>query len=320
LNNRQAARLIVTLLAGAAIAVLPLVAYHLLHGSLLIWLDDTIVSAVSLTDLDFFRRSSYALMLVSAATGATGLGDPVAMLNGVFWLLVLLSPFILGVAVLRTLQRDSGRIHPLPLLALFHALVSAHYAIPIYALYSAGLTFAGLLAITRFRLSRTTTLAATLVAVVVGLGFQAAQPLSRGLDGIMRGERRTLDADGIPGARIRMEKQDQATYLDLLKFVETHASPQATILGLPMTPELYFLANRKPPVRFLIAPLSLRSERDVQQAWSNLEATMPAAVIFKRDDKYTTPRVLELMRRLQHHYRLCKTIGWFELYAPACRT
>jgi hypothetical protein len=58
----------------------------------------------------------------------------------------------------------------------------------------------------------------------------------------------------------------------------------------------------------------------LQDAWRELEAGMPAVVVFKPDDKYTTPRVRELMRRLQSHYRLCRTIGGFELYARACRT
>lgn len=319
-DSREVVRIVALLLAGAIIAALPLALYHLSHGSLADWVDDTVLSAVSLTDLDFFRRMSYAVLLAAAVQNLVALGDSAAMLNGAFWLIVLLSPAALGIAVLQSAQRDGGRIHPLPLIALFHALVSAHYAIPIYALYSAGLSLVGLLALAHTPRWRKVMLTVTLFAACIGVGFQAAQPLSRGLDGIMRGTRIALDAAGLPGASVRMEARDGALYLRLLQFIDEHASPQQTILGLPMTPELYFLSGRNPPTRMTIAPLSLRTPSEVNKAKAELLAAMPAVVVFKPDDKYTTPRVRELMRELQPHYRLCKTIGAFELYAPACRS
>jgi hypothetical protein len=57
----------------------------------------------------------------------------------------------------------------------------------------------------------------------------------------------------------------------------------------------------------------------VEDAWSSLAGDMPAVVVFRPDDKYTAPRVRELMDRLRPHYRLCDEIGGFELYAPDCR-
>jgi hypothetical protein len=86
-----------------------------------------------------------------------------------------------------------------------------------------------------------------------------------------------------------------------------------------MTPELYFLSGRKPPVRFVIAPLGLLSAEDVNETWDRLRTDMPAVVVFRPDDKYTTPLVRALMDRIRPHYRLCKTTDGFELYAPACR-
>jgi hypothetical protein len=319
LDNGPALRLIAALFAGAALAAIPLLLYHWMHGSFAPWWEDTFASAVALTDLEFFRQSSYATLLSLAAKGLASASAPVAAINGVFWILTAGASVALGIAVLRALLQDE-KVHPLPFIALFHALVSAHYAIPIYALFSIGLTLAGWLALARQPLPRVAAIAATLFAVSVGLAFQAAQPLSRGLNGTISGERVALGAAGPPGASVRIEREDQAIYARLLSFIEEHADPRAPILGLPMTPELYFLSNRKPPVRFAIAPLGLRSDRELQATWSKLEAAMPAVVIFKPDDKYATPRVRELMRRLQSHYRLCRTIGGFELYARACLT
>jgi hypothetical protein len=320
LGNRAAMEMVAALLAGGAVAVLPLFLYHLSHGSLGAWWEDTVVAAVSLSELDFFRQASYALPLTLAAKGVASLSDPVAVLNGGFWLLVFLAPLVLGFGVARALWRNERELHPLPFVALFYALVSAHYAIPIYALYPAGLTFAGLLVVAPARIPRATAVAATLFAVAIGLGFQAAQPLSRGLDGIIRGERVALDADGLPGAHLRIEKQDQAVYRDLLAFIEAYAAPGDTILGLPMTPELYFLSERSPPVRFAIAPLGLLSDRDVEETWRRVAAAMPAVIVFRPDDKYTTRRVRQLMDLLESSYHKCETIGPFQLYAPICRT
>jgi hypothetical protein len=182
------------------------------------------------------------------------------------------------------------------------------------------LTLAGLLAAAPWRAPRAAALLATSFAVLVGLGFHAAQPLSRGLDGIMRGDRVPLAGGGLPGASVQFTKQDQAMYLDLLEFIEKHAAPDDTILALPMAAELYFLADRKAPVRFAIAPLGLRSDRDVEDAWRRVEGAMPAVIAFKPDDKYTTAHVRELMDLARSRYRKCRTVGPFELYATRCLT
>jgi len=317
-NGRRVVQILAGIIAGALLAATPLLLYHAAHGSLAEWWRDITVSAIALTDLQFFAEASYAAILLLAVRGIADLANPAGALNGVFWLLILLAPAILGVAAVRALLRRSLP-PPLAVVALFYAVVSAHYAIPIYALYSAGFTLAGLLAMTRMPAMRAVAAAITLYAVAVGLTFHAAEPLSRGVTGAILGTRIDLDAAGIPGASLRMERQDRDVHLNLLRFIDTHAGTDDPILGLPMTPQLYFLSGRKPPLRFVIAPLGLLSDTDVEQAWDRLAANMPAVLIFRPDDKYTTPRVRALMDRLRPHYRLCGTVGGFEMYAPVCR-
>lgn len=317
-DNRGAIAIAAGLTVGAVLAALPLVLYHVAHGSLAQWAHDTTVSAIALTGLDFFERTTYLYLLLTALRGVLDFGDPAVVLNGVFWLVVLGAPTILGVAVVRGLVRGES-VDPLATVALFHAVVSAHYAIPIYALVPTSLTFVGLLALSRKPLARSAAVAVTLFAIVVGLVFQAGQPLERGYSGIVAGKRMELDAHGLPGATIRLTSDDQAMYRRLLGFIEANAAPDEAVLGLPMTPQLNFLSGRRAPLRFVIAPLGLLSEADVEDAWSSLAGDMPAVVVFRPDDKYTAPRVRELMDRLRPHYRLCDEIGGFELYAPDCR-
>lgn len=305
--------------AGALLSALPLFLYHAFNGSLADWWHDTTLSAVALIDLQFFGEASYAPILIVALRGAVMLTEPVSVLNGLFWIIVFIAPAWLGVSMFRAAWRRDA-IPPLAVVALFFAMVSAHYAIPIYAIYSTGFALAGLLAMVHKPKMRAAAIAATLFAAIVGIGFQAGQPLSRGVVGTIQGTRIALDADGIPGASLHMEQADRSLYEHLLAFIDDHAAPQAPILGLPMTPQLYFLSGRNPPLRFVIAPLGLLSDGDVDRASKQLEADMPAIVIFRPDDKYTTPRVRALMDRLRPHYELCGKDSGFELYAPACGT
>jgi hypothetical protein len=323
LRTRADARRLLAILsgmaAGALLSAVPLLLYHVLNGSLADWWHDATLSAVALTELRFIGEASYAPIFLLALRGAVTLADPVGMLNGLFWILVLIAPAWLGISVLRAAWRGDA-LPPLAVIALFFTVVSAHYAIPIYAIYSTALALVGLLAMTNAPKTYAAAIAATLFAAIVGIAFQAGQPLSRGIVGTIQGTRVNLDADGIPGASIRMEVADRALYERLLRFIGDHAPPGAPILGLPMTPQLYFLSGRDPPLRFVIAPLGLLSDRDVERSWDSLQPNMPAVVIFQPDDKYTTPRVRALMDRLRPHYELCAADAGFELYAPACES
>lgn len=319
LGARRLAQILAGMLAGSLLAAAPLLLYHLANGSVWWWWHDTVVSAIALTELDFFGDASYATVLLLAVRGLVDLGNPAGALNGAFWLVVLLAPTVLGAAVVRRLVRNEP-LPPLAVVALFYAIVSAHYAIPIYALYSAGLTLAGLIAVARAPVARAVAVAVISFAVAIGLMFQAGEPLSRGLTGTVLGTRVPLAAGGIAGASVRMEEKDRALYTDLVAFIDTHAAADDAILGLPMTAELYFLSGRKPPVRLVIAPLGLLSAEDVNETWDRTRTDMPAVVIFRPDDKYTTPLVRALMDRFRPHYRLCKTSDGFELYAPTCRS
>jgi len=318
LSGQRLVQILAGMLAGAVLAAAPLLLYHLANGSLWWWWNDTIVSAIALTELDFFGDATYATVLLLAVRGLGDLGNPAGAVNGAFWLAVLLAPTVLGAAVVRRLVRNEP-LPPLAVVALFYAIVSAHYAIPIYALYSAGFTLVGLIAVARAPAARAVAVAVISFAVAIGLMFQAGEPVSRGLAGTVLGTRVPLDAGGIAGASVRMEEKDRALYTDLVGFIDTHAAADDAILGLPMTPELYFLSGRKPSVRFVIAPLGLLSAEDVNETWDQLQTDMPAVVVFRPDDKYTTPLVRALMDRIRPHYRLCKTTDGFELYAPTCR-
>ena len=66
-DDRAVLAMIGRLSLGGAIALVPLLAYHLSHGSLVPWLDDMIGGALALNAMPFTRRIVHAAMIVLSA-------------------------------------------------------------------------------------------------------------------------------------------------------------------------------------------------------------------------------------------------------------
>jgi hypothetical protein len=303
ISDRAMARILLRLVCGGLIALLPLLAYHLLQGSLFTWWDDTVVAALSLTGLNFISAPSYAaLSLQGLAQGLSG--GKTALFNGFFWFLLPLLPALLGLVTLRALLRGAatGRA-ALPVVACFFALVSVHYQIPLYLFYATPLTLAGLLyfAARAPRFYGNGFVCAVVGLSLVGLNYQAGQPLTRKWDEIVAGKTSSVM---MPSGLARAS----------LTLVETESTAADSILALPVNPELYFLARRRNPLRFFNAALGLRDEADVAAAEAVLAADPPRLVFYRPGDKYTTPWVRRLMSGLRPDYRLLDSREGLEIY------
>jgi hypothetical protein len=154
-------------------------------------------------------------------------------------------------------------------------------------------------------------------AAAVALVLHAAQPLSRGLGGIAAGTTVPLDApDGLPGARIAMERQDQETYRRLLAIIAAHAAPGEPILALPMNPELYFLSRRPAPFRFHSTAIGIRDEAALASVLEAIDRAPPPVVIHRPHDKYNTAASLAIVERIRSRYELRERVGPFDVYLP----
>ena len=102
----SARKLVAQLALGTAIPALPLVLYHVLHGSLGGWMNDTVLAAFGETQMPFFGKGWYAVLplaalyqVVSLSTASRYstdlLGDPA------------LAPALNGTLVIRKLTRGS---------------------------------------------------------------------------------------------------------------------------------------------------------------------------------------------------------------------
>lgn len=316
-SDTAVAMLLVRLAIGAFLAAAPLVGYHLIEGSLGVWLNDIVFAAFSIHGQDFIAQASFLFVIIGGLLGLTKWAEPTVFLNGVLWLGLALAPIALGVLLLRAgaAKHAAGFLsHPLPVMAAFFALVALHYQIPIYLFFSIAPVLTALLIMGRNRAAPLVPSALVIAAVIV-VAYQAGQPLSRGLDGIVRGTRVALDAaDGLPRARVRMERVDQEVYQRLIARIESTARPDEALFALPMDPELNFLTKRPAPVSYYGTPLGLRNESDVNDTMARLEKAAPLFVVVRRDDKYLTPLSRDLLARIRRQDPVPEPYGPFDLY------
>lgn len=317
MSDRAVVRMVGKLMLGALMALAPLVVYHLSHGSLMTWIDDTVLTAFRLVSLPFIHKASYLhLPLVFAGLSAEGL-RPGSIVNGLFWMALLMAPPILGwITVKRSLHGTAAPV--LAHMAVFFALVSVHYEIAHYLFYSVALVQCGLLALSASWTKRAQVTMACTVLLIAGVGLwsHAGQSLARGLIGQVAGDRTSVSKDALDhrvGLRVAPKEQD--FYQWLVPLIEKNSRPEDSILALPVNPELYFMTGRRNPTRFFNSALGLRTPAEVQVLLSTLVIEPPALVIFNSGDKYVTPAALQVMNKVRSSYKAIASRDGIEVYA-----
>jgi hypothetical protein len=315
-DDRAALALIGRLSLGGAAALMPLLAYHLLHGSLLLWLDDMVGGALALNAMPFTRRIVHAAMIVLSVQQLLALDSLDSVVNAVFWLAVLALPVANGLLLLR--QGRSGEApDPLLAVAVFHALVSVFHQIPTYLMFSTGLSLAALVATVGARGSRPRLAAAACagLAAIVALHYHAAQPATRLVREYVAGARMPdVVESGLPRASLRIEPDDAEAHRRAAALIAREVPEGGAILAVPFEPQLYFLSQRRNPVRFYNTAIGLRGEADLAETLAILERDRPTLLFFRPDDKYNTALSHALLERLRPHYAPIDRIGGLEIY------
>lgn len=320
-GNRQAATILLRLAAGGLVALAPLLLYHLAQGSLLSWIDDTVMVAFSLTELPFFELVRYYDFLFLAGLSMLAPSSLAVFVNSLFWVvLVLLTP-VAGFVLLRRLWRQGAgadaRPYLLPMLAVFHAVAAVHFQVPAYLTYTVALTLVGLLwlAAVETRSMRRGAIALTLFLSAVGLYYQAGQPMGRGWSGMVKGERVPLvAAPEIGRAGLRLDAAEVALYSRLIALIRRETPEDAAILALPVNPELYFLAARRNPTRFYNSAFGVRSDRDLEAVLEILRRDPPRLVFHQPQSVYNTPYSARLMEFVRSRYERLAPIEGFDIY------
>ena len=314
--NAEVARVLLRLSSGAVIAALPLVAYHVVHGSLGAWFHDVVVTALRLPGLAFFAPVSYVDQLVLALQ-ALGSGEPQASVNGLFWTAVPLVATAVGLLVLRRWVQPGAMVRQsappaVAVLAAFYAVVSVHYQIPIYLTYTAGFSFVALLYLTAG--SRALTFAGV-AAIAIAVHYHAAQPLSRGIAGSAEGLRiPVVSGADIPKLGLRIEAGDVTRYSAVIQLIDREVAPDGAIFAVPSNAELYFLSGRRNPFRFFNTALGVTTEAELAAVLEQLEREPPTLVFHDRRDKYNTAESRAIMAYIAERYEKLERIGQFEIW------
>ncbi len=316
--NRDVARIAGTVAAGMALAALPLAAYHLWHGSVSAWADDVGPAAVALTRLDFFERSNYAALIYHAARQMVTSPGVASILNGFFWVTIPLLAATNGWLLLRRVGRaGAARALPvMPAMAVFYAVVSVHFQIPVYLYYSAGLSLASLLWLAPrvSPLAARASMALALTLAAIGVHFHAGQPASRGIAGILRGDRVVSRISTLPHNSLRIDPEEERQYAWLVESIRREVPAGEAIFAVPSNAELYFMTGRRNPFRFYNTALGVRSDEDLALVERTLRDDPPRLVTFNRDDKYNTPRSLRIMEMVKARYSVLGGFDSFEVY------
>jgi hypothetical protein len=317
--NRKVLERVAQFATGFSISAMPLLAYHAWTGSLTGWWNDTVRAAVQLSGMKFISGASFVELPVLSAEGLArepGIG---AALNGMYWTLLILAPAFLGIALIRRLRtRDGESIPPLVWLAMFYALVSLHYQIPIYLMYGSGLVLVALLLISTPARRRSAYAIRFLVCfcLAIGILYQSARPLSVPLADVLRGSRgdAAVKCD-LERLGLRVEPHVCKKYQRLVHIVRTRSRPTQSILALPANPELYFLGNRRSTLGFYNSAFGVLGEDQERIVEHTLATTPPALVFFQPSDKYNDRNTSAIMKSVSRNYDRLTSVGEFEIFA-----
>lgn len=318
-SNQRALRMIVKLGIGFLVSALPLLIYHLSHGSLHAFFDDTVVRAFNIQELAYLKISTYALIQQVAFITVRRAGSFGEVVNGIFWLLLPFSALATGVLCVRALgkHRSSAAVGALPVLAVFYALVALFQQIPIYYFYVLPLTYAALfwLALKSFRRLLWPLAILAILSSATVIHYQAAQPLTRLLTGIIRGERVPfVPAANLDRAGLLVDQQSLEIYTAVVQTIKDNSRPDETIFALPYNPEFYFLSERKNPFRFWNTFVGIRGDAEQQHVMEVLRNRPPRVVIAAPRDRNNTAYSNQIIAYVNANYVKIQSIGDFDVY------
>ena len=322
-KNHETLRLVARLSLGSAVAAAPLIVYHAAHGSVTTWIDDVMMSPSSLSQMEFIRASSFWTLILSGARGMAAAADLRGVVNGLFWSVLPLFAALHGAVVLRRLYRPAEGppvLEAFPFLAVFYAVVSVHYQIPIYLFYTVSVSVLGLLwqsqgAARRFKAAMA---GVTLAVSVIAVAFHAGQPVSRGWWGMIAGERVPLQpSDALERCGLWIDAHDLKVYTELVELIEEEVSPEETIFAASSHAEMYFLANRTNPFRFYNLALAARNEAAAAAVVKALEENPPKLVLYDPEDRYNTFASTRVIAVVRASYDFVGTVGAFQIFRRA---
>jgi hypothetical protein len=320
-RNRDVTSSVGQLLAGTLIPVVPLVVYHVFHGSLGVLIRDLVVVAGGESELGFYGQGWYGVLPLAGLYQATSSPDVTRVVNGLYWVVLPGISALNGALLLRAVRNGvEVRMLALPLIAVFHAMVALLFEGPLYLYYSVGLSLISAL----WLLSagppaiRTIAVATTAALSAIAVTFHAGQTRERTPNQILAGERATTFATqvdcGIPRCSLKVSAPDAEIYRSLTRIITTETAPDDFMLAIPNDAELYFLAQRRNPTRFYNAAQGTTTEAQRRDVFQVLQQKPPRVVVFRPADKYNNAATADIMTSIRTKYSALGQLHGTEIY------
>ncbi len=313
---------LVQMAVGGLLAFLPIVFYHLVHGSIAFWFQDVFVRSLVHLNQPFLNAIRFIDLLRGGAQNLLHTTSLSKFLNGLFWITMPLAAALNGAfLIVRLLRQEPGSLSvlTLPVIAAFYAVVSLHNQIPIYLFFTAGLSWLGFLKLSTLnsKINRQAMVAGiTIFFCFIGIYYHAAQPVTRQWQGMIEGKRIPFvsASPSLPRTNLLIDENTRVLYYELVQTILNETKPEEQILTVPNDPELYFLTDRKNPLPFFSMDLGIRSPEELSQVYKTLTLYPPRLVIFLTVDKRNTIYSRRLMEFIHQRYELIKQFAFFEFY------
>lgn len=318
-STKKVLEIAAKLAIGFVVAALPIIIYHLAHGSIATFIDDTMLRALNIQKLAYLKWSTYMHQQALALSNVVLHHSFHEVINGIFWFFLPLTGLVTGALTMMSFKKHaSGReVGAAPILAVFYGLVAIFQQIPIYLCYTLPVMMAGLFWLAA-KWNWRPKLVLTSVAILfsaIAIYYHAAQPLTRLLRGVIAGERVALvPATNLDRVGLWIEPESLKTYSEVVDVIKANSQPNETIFVLPYNPELYFLADRKNPFRFWNTAVGIRPGKEEQHVFEVLKSTPPRLVIIVSEDRNNTTTSQQIISEIHKKYGLLKTVGPFEIY------
>lgn len=318
-SNKASLEIVAKLAIGFVVSALPVLVYHIAHRSLSTFFDDTVLRAFNIQQLPYLKVANFLAQQGYAARILFQFKSFQEVVNGFFWFVLPLSTVVAGALAVKMFakSRSSADVGPLPILAVFYALVALFQQIPIYFCYMFPMTVGALFWLFLRAQKRTVVIFATVALVfsAIAIYYHGGQPVTRTLAAIIRGERVALvPATSIKRAGLWVEPESLKTYTAVISAIQLNSQPNEAIFVLPYNPELYFLAERRNPFRFWNTAVGIRPGREQEQVMNLLRTSPPRVVVTAPRDRNNTPISEAITAYVRANYSLVETIGNFEIY------
>lgn len=319
-DNRKSIKILTHLFLGALLALIPIIAYHIYHGSVSTWYSDTVLSALSLTELSFMQMVSFIDYIFYSLYFLIENPSLDIYANSFLWICLVLVIPVMGAMVFHHIYKNMDNlktVSPLLIIGLFFSLVTIHYQIPIYLYYGIGLTICIILwlsaefknVIKKIVWAVTGTLSALI------LYYHAGQPINRTLDEIIQGKSNLSEKTFIEGKfNLWLETNDANQYQYFIELTSSKLSSSDKIFAFPSNAEIYYLTNRKNPFRFFNSAFGIRNQDQLNDVISKLITDPPGIIFYTPDDKYNTSYSLEIAKYVAANYELYETYDRIEIY------